>query len=71
MLLCVLGWEQISTTYFREVSEVARLTKIKFICIIVDYHPGEHWVLVQVIVRPTCKHCKMLPSIRETDMEVI
>jgi hypothetical protein len=51
--------------YLREVTVIAGKAKIQFFCVIVCKNPREHWILVQVIVGPTCrtnkqtnKHCQ-------------
>lgn len=44
-------------TDLRQVSIVGRLREVEFVGVEIGEHPGEHRVLVQVVVRPTCKIC--------------
>jgi hypothetical protein len=64
---CVFRW-----LYLREVTIIAGQAEIQFFGLIICKDPWEHWILVQVIVCPTCikhksklhKHCEHVPKVK-------
>jgi hypothetical protein len=64
---CLFRWH-----YLREVTIIAGQTEIQFLCLIICKNPWEYWILVQVIVCPTCiKHKFKLYKHRENIPKVI
>lgn len=46
--------------YLRQVTVIAGQAEVQFFCVIICKNPWEYWILVQVIVRPTCGKRKTL-----------